>query len=275
MKRTFGMLSLCWLLSATAQASCVGDCPYFLDSNASGLGRVASDSFDSVSNQAAKYFVAATGAKLYGATSSAGRTAIGSAISSGNPQGDVSLPGSGIVAFEFAVDQFPSSGPSNSGTTLTLSSGVTTGNWDGINTPAGDFMEYGVALKLTPSGASVMLLGITFNSGTQAIAIKSTATTLPLASGYRIGFYVNMGNRRFGYTVNGVDQGYVKDLSNNYMTVPTGVSAVSLFAGGTTAGVQSTDTLIGQPLGGRLITKAADMTQPFPSGAKDICGNTI
>lgn len=275
MTRVMTALSLLLLLSSPTFASCVGDCPYFLDSNASGLGRVASDSFDSVSGQSAKYNIAATGAKLYGATSPSGRTAIGNAISTGNPQGDVSLPSSGIVAFEFAVDQFPASGPSNSGTTLTLSSGVTTGNWDGVNTPTGDFMEYGLALKLTPSGASVLLLGITFNSGTQAIAIKSSSASLPLAANYRVGFYINMGTRRFGYTVNGVDQGYVKDLSNNYMTVPSAVSALSLFAGGSTSGVQSTDTLLGQAIGGRLITAAADMTQPFPSGAKDICGNTI
>lgn len=275
MKKIMAAFSLAVSLSSPTFASCIGDCPYFLDSNASNLGRLASDSFDSVSNQSAKYIVAANGAKLYGSTSSAGRAAIGNAISTGNPQGDVSLPGSGIVAFEFAIDRFPSTGPSNSGTTLTLSSGVTTGNWDGFTTPASDFMEYGLAMKLTPSGASIMLLGITFNGGTQAIAIKSSSVSLPLATNYRVGLYINMGTRRFGYTVNGVDQGYVKDLSNNFMTVPSGVSAISLFAGGTTAGVQSTDTLLGQSIGGRLITKAADMTQPFPSGAKDICGNTI
>ncbi|MDR3030350.1 MAG: DUF4882 domain-containing protein [Acinetobacter sp.] len=82
----------------------------------------------------------------------------------------------------------------------------------------------------------------------------------------KIGIYINQASNQIGLVVNGVNQGYVYTLpskANNFGVMLTALSQ---------------NIAIGdanKQFSVELITDASKMTQTYPTGAKDVCGNTI
>lgn len=82
-------------------------------------------------------------------------------------------------------------------------------------------------------------------------------------NGAVVGLYLNTATGQVGLTCNGTDYGYKAELS----TGPWTFFVVS--SNPDSAESTGKDKII------TLISNAADMTQPFPAGATDPCGNTI
>lgn len=80
--------------------------------------------------------------------------------------------------------------------------------------------------------------------------------------------YLNQTSKQFGYMINGVNYGYL----NINMQNPVNNM-------GYTLGLQQTPNpnskFIGKQVSMQLITDSTKMTQTYPIGTKDICGNTI
>lgn len=279
-------ISMGLVFSTAASASCL----YTLSPSISGLDPVlhGNTSFPVVSGQTVEFSVvqtikyvdghAVSDSKNYAATTSAAKSAISSALASSVPGGDIPLPSSGVVAAEYHVNNFVTSKPAAAGGDVLLTFGFTVGNGapNGIGT---DAFEHGVWIWANASTSRYMLASI---AGTAAATVPPhpykvapTSKSLSALGAAKIGMYINVDTRRFGYTLDGVDMGYVTDMGGNPMYIPASVTHVALMVGGRVSGIYGTDPIIGQPAGGTLVTDAALMTQPFPSGAVDICGTPL
>ncbi|KAF1025711.1 MAG: hypothetical protein GAK29_01775 [Acinetobacter bereziniae] len=85
--------------------------------------------------------------------------------------------------------------------------------------------------------------------------------------GYQnIGVYLNQNTRQVGITFNKENKGYIysypSKLKNMYFTISS-----------SSYGMTNTD--INKEFSAELVTDATKMTQTYPTGTKDICGNTI
>lgn len=89
------------------------------------------------------------------------------------------------------------------------------------------------------------------------------------SDGYqRIGIYFNQNSKQIGAIVNGTNYGYF----TNYLDVPTNLWFMN---GAGASGVPANSPTIGTEVSIELITDHTQMTQAYPTGTKDICGNTI
>lgn len=82
------------------------------------------------------------------------------------------------------------------------------------------------------------------------------------------GLYVNQTTKQIGYTFNGVNKGYVA----NYSTLATAISAFMILM---VQPVANNASIVGKNIVLELVTDHASLTEPFPSGSKDVCGNAI
>lgn len=85
--------------------------------------------------------------------------------------------------------------------------------------------------------------------------------------GYQnIGIYLNQNTRQIGVTFDGINQGYSysypSKLQNMYFTIASNYSGM-------------TNIDVNKEFSVELLTEAAKITQSYPTGTKDICGNTI
>lgn len=239
-----------------------GICSYPLDATNPQYGSGGVTRFSSISSQSASTPITTTPASYY-AFGYNGIIAMQTAVATDTPQGDISLPSSGIMAIEFSPDNFPAALLGSSGL-ISLSLGMVTGN--NVNSSSNDALQFNTVLVATPSGAAAINVANSRNAGVHnSVTSSSVALGLPLSSTYRVGYYFNATSRGVGYTINGVDYGYVPGFS-----VPAGVGSVLFFVN-SQVNVSSGSSL-SLPLGGTIITDAAQMTEPFPSGAVDICG---
>lgn len=190
-------------------------------------------------------------------------------FSSGLPSGDIQLPATGIVAVEFAIDNFPQfvTNAANHNISMGFTTSNNVGDITDVNVVLGEGVTFGLGFNSMTNGAYVMPIAYRRDAQGQAVAdIPSIPMTLPLPASFRAGIYFNMNTRQAGYVVNGTDYGYVPGF-----TIPAGVQAGMLIATGVMQ-VQGTDATIGMPVGGSLVTDRALFTQPFPAGVSDICG---
>lgn len=258
-------------------------CSYPLDATAAQYSQLSQTTFDSVSGQSADSLV--TGSFINPqALSTGGAAAEINALGTGGSGGDIALPSSGIVAFEFSIDSFPSVAETSlSNGAIVLGSGFSSGN-NPYNAAGGDALLFDLIAVDQASGSGGTGVGtaiapfIVAHNGTLVGATASAPAipvTLPLPAGYRIGYYLNMSTHQLGYTVNGVDQGYVtQDTNGNPFTIPAGVTHVLMGIYGISS-VPVTDANVGAHIGGTLITDSSQFTQPFPAGTTDICGVAI
>ncbi|MDR0238429.1 DUF4882 family protein [Acinetobacter sp.] len=105
------------------------------------------------------------------------------------------------------------------------------------------------------------------NGDASVILVNHNVTNTP--DGYQhIGIYVNPSSKQVGYIINGVNKGY---LANYDFQIAT---STFIFGAGI-LGFTPTSPNIGKEISIELITDATKMTQTYPTGTKDICGNTI
>ena len=167
----------------------------------------------------------------------------------------INPPINGLFAYEFKI-KIPTYNL-QSGEGLTFFPIMGTGVNGGNNTQ-GIVMSY-----LNDSTMNVFSLN---NSNGRNGIIFSPQTT---ASGYQtLGIYVNQDSKQVGYILNGVNQGYVY----NYSQIATGYKFGYIAS---LNGFNSSSPNIGKEISIELITDATKMTQTYPTGTKDICGNTI
>lgn len=239
---------------STAAPSC--GCTYPLDATAAQYSAFGATPFPTISGQTTMHHVIDTaGGPLtqYHAFSSSAATAV-----SGGQQGDITLPSSGIIAFEIEISDYLSTNPSDS-----YDEGITLQIRTGIDVLA----AVGHQAVHPPYYAGPRTIAVLLNGAT-AVGSEETGTALPLSDSFRYGIYFNMDTLKMGYTINGVDKGY---LAGN---IPSGISKVAIAVVGTTY-APSTEVLLGELVRTSLVTDASVMNQPYPSGAMDICGNSI
>lgn len=249
-------------------------CSYPLDATAAQYASATITPFPYLNFQSAEYVSQSTvdaGGLLYvvnyHALSDTGFAAMADSYASGLPGGDVTLPTSGIVAFEMAVDHFPAT-ESNEAINY-LSAGFASSN--GVATADGIAVNIVLANSGWGSGSFATVIAGANDNGMLAWGDDGMqALTLPLPAGYRVGLYLNMDTRQVGYTVNGVDHGYLQVAGGGAFTIPDGVQSVVLGMNGVLQATAASP-LAGTPVGGTLVTDRSQFTQPFPAGTTDIC----
>ncbi len=274
------LLALILAASAIPVASACS-CDYALDATGAQYSGFGLLSFPTISGGSAQFTVSNTGGAVpnYVANSRNGLNAGYYSSSNGwIPSGDITLPASGIVGVEMKVDSFPTVVDTTSGGgNVMLNLGLSTSNPLSVSPATTDTFGANVYIYDTPwsGGPFSDVVGFARPGSTGVVASSASykqPLTLPLPAGFRLGLYINMNTRHVGFTVNGSDKGYIQDSSGNPLTIPSGITSLTL---GVT-GLQQTYTgslLIGSVVKGTLVTSKSLFTQPFPAGTKDICGN--
>ncbi|MDY7371612.1 DUF4882 family protein [Acinetobacter oleivorans] len=194
-------------------------------------------------------------------------------LNSSNEVGDLTIPHTGIVAFEMEL-KIPTSALGNSslGNSAYYSSaisfnGVTNNGytvrsnyWFDMGTYDPDFGEnparlyYSVAYRLSD------------NSGPDNPYYKGQNMTNSSNGYQRLGIYINQNTKQVGFIVNGVDEGYKSTLPAPLENISFSVSsAISIDA----------EQLFGQELSNELITDRNALQFNYPQGTTDMCGNAI
>ena len=263
------------LLSLLTAAPAMAACTYALDATNSQISSAGAQPFTiKIDQRVRSPITASTGAVHYMASSQA---MLGSFLS-GSLVGDKTLPTTGVVAMEYRVPYFPSTKPVNNGeldSNIILLSQDTT---DQVMLAASLYVHSGYnGVAAYPESARVggYIAGGSYtvvNGSSQpnqpTTFLPTIAQTLPLSTNFRIGIYLNQDSKQLGLIVNGVNQGYV-------FTYDKPLKNIGFIIGSTRAKIDATDPVVGSYAGGALITDAADMAYSYPSGAKDMCGNTI
>ncbi|MCG6036227.1 DUF4882 domain-containing protein [Acinetobacter baumannii] len=190
-----------------------------------------------------------------------------------NEVGDLTIPHTGIIAFEMELkiptsalgstslgnstyysSSIAFSGVTNNGYTVRSNFGFGMGGYDpdfGEN-PAS--LNYFVAYRLSDE------------SGPDSRYSKGQNMTNN-ANGYqRLGIYINQNTKQVGFIINGVDQGYKSTLPAPLENIRFSVSsAISIDA----------EQLFGQELSNELITDRNALQFSYPQGTTDMCGNVI
>jgi len=194
-------------------------------------------------------------------------------LNSSNEVGDLTLPHTGIIAFEMEL-KIPTSALGNSslGNSAYYSSaigfnGVTNNGytvrsnyWFDMGTYDPDFGEnparlyYSVAYRLSD------------NSGPDNPYYKGQNMSNSSHGYQRLGIYINQNTKQVGFIVNGVDEGYKSTLPAPLENISFSVSsAISIDA----------EQLFGQELSNELITDRNALQFNYPQGTTDMCGNAI
>ncbi|MEG0343512.1 MAG: DUF4882 family protein [Acinetobacter sp.] len=168
------------------------------------------------------------------------------------PVGDLIIPTSGVLVYEYELKA-----------PINLNSGekITVGPLFGVGT-SGSSGSSGV-LVANYEQSTVGVSGYNNAQITDNQVYSSTGTGVN-----RIGIYFDQTAKQWGTIINGINKGYIGTLNHavdNYsFQFSVGIS-----------GVSTTSTSIGKVVSLELITDKNQFQFTYPSGAKDICGNTI
>ena len=188
---------------------------------------------------------------------------------SGTALGDHTLPSSGIVVAEYRFNNFAAQLTGSEYQYLNSGFEFSASNGDNANPKN---MGVSVALtnynSLSPAKQTTELLVMVYDRVTNSILTWNTyPVSQPVANTFRVGLYVNQDSKQIGLNLNGINKGYIATLND--------AISHAAFMPAATSQLTSTSGVIGQSVSGTLITDASQMTLTYPSGAKDICGNTI
>lgn len=190
-----------------------------------------------------------------------------------NDIGDLTIPHTGIVAFEMEL-KLPTSALGNSslGNSTYYSSGIgfrgVTNNgytvrssfWFDMGSYDPDFGENPARLSYS------VAYRISDNSGPDNPYYKGQNMTNNSNGYQRLGMYINQNTKQVGFILNGIDQGYQSTLpaplENIRFSVSSGLSIYS-------------NQLFGQELSNELITDRNALQFNYPQGTTDMCGNAI
>jgi len=194
-------------------------------------------------------------------------------LNSSNDIGDLTLPHTGIIAFEMEL-KLPTSALKSSslGNSAYYSSvigfsGLTNNGytvrsnyWFDMGTYDPDFGENPARLYY------YVTYRISDNSGPENTYYKGQNMTNSSNGYQRLGMYINQNTKQVGFIVNGVDQGYQSTLPAPLENIRFSVSsAISIDA----------EQLFGQELSNELITDRNALQFNYPQGTTDMCGNAI
>ncbi|MDS7968156.1 DUF4882 family protein [Acinetobacter sp. V117_2] len=194
-------------------------------------------------------------------------------LNSTNEIGDLTIPHTGIIAFEME-HKIPVSALGNSslGNSSYYSSsigfsGITNNGytvrsnyWFNMGSYDPDFGEnparlhYYVAYRLSD------------DSGPDNPYYKGQNMTNNSNGYQRLGIYINQNTKQVGFIINGVDQGYQS-------TLPAPLENIR-FSASSSIGIYS-NQLFGQELSNELITDRNSLQFNYPRGTTDMCGNAI
>lgn len=123
------------------------------------------------------------------------------------------------------------------------------------------------------NGNHLTIIGGSFNNLNGQTSFKdldprSFMIQVPTTGKVRFGVYINQQSRQIGFIVNGVNYGYMNVIANNPIT------KIGFLAEAQDAPYPNSK-FIGKAVTLKLITDQTQFTQSYPSGATDICGNTI
>lgn len=268
------------LMSMLTAGQAMAACPYTLDATATQFSQFSPTvtprvKFPSVNLGTQRVLATLAASPIgYGAGSVAGVQKLLDYQSSPSTSAlaDPSLPASGVVAFEYRFNNFIAQ--------LTgseyqyVNSGFEFMGSNGVNSNPKNLV---VTLALTNSNSSskqatellviVHVPPASLGGTSQVLAYETYPVSQPVANTFRVGLYLNQDSNQIGLNINGVNKGYIANLSD-------AISYVGYIPAATSQ-LSSTSPAIGQTLSGTLITDASQLTLSYPSGAKDICGNTI
>ncbi|EPF70874.1 DUF4882 family protein [Acinetobacter rudis] len=270
MKKIGLCLSLCTLSFGTWAA-----CSYDFDANASQLSVLYGEPYQSKDQQS---FTSAILSKKTSQNFSAANSTNLTHYANGNLTGNMLIPTTGIIAVEFKLTKFPTSKPIATGQVET---GITIVSQDSVNKSVFvTMMQLHTGLSnISPypemSRFSSITTGGLYTVNNGEITSTNPITTtpyihpnLPLTNDYRIGVYFNQNSKQFGLIVNGVNQGYVY----NYQST---LKNIGFILHSTVLDISPNDPILNQQVGIELITDRSKYKFAYPTGTKDLCGNTL
>lgn len=94
--------------------------------------------------------------------------------------------------------------------------------------------------------------------------------TLPVTTGtyQRLGLYINQSTQQVGVIFNGTNYGYIGSFANK-------ASALAYTAVVYENNIASTSPTLGTTISYELITDGSQLSFTYPTGSKDVCGNTL
>lgn len=202
----------------------------------------------------------------YAATSKAG-------LNSTNEIGDLTIPHTGIIAFEMEL-KIPTSALGNSslGNSTYYSSsirfsGVTNNGYTVRSNYWFDMGGYDPDFGENPARLHYYVAyRISDNSGPDNPYYKGQNMTNSSNGYQRLGMYINQNTKQVGFIINGVDQGYQSTLPASLENIRFSVtSAIGIYS----------NQLFGQELSNELITDRNALQFSYPQGTTDMCGNAI
>lgn len=250
-KYLFTTALISWLATGQAMATC----SYNLDATSGDYAAIGATPFPSINQttQDGSYSVSTTAGT---------RSALSHALATtGTP--DATVPASGIFAFENYLVDFPSTAPQNGGLLNAGLVGLLASSTENIQLSA-----YLISASILSPNTSLNV--VVYNPATAQMDSQSYPVSLPISGNFRVGFYVNQSSKQIGVIVDGVDKGYLSFTFQNTIQ-NIGFQPFSF----SNSSIHSSDPVIGQTVKTRLVTDAAQVALTYPSGAKDICGNTI
>ncbi|MDR3027254.1 MAG: DUF4882 domain-containing protein [Acinetobacter sp.] len=260
------------ILTGLMSASGWSACTYNFDATNSQISNLGAVPFTNNSGQIVSANVTSD-KKMYLTSSAEGLN--GYLTNSGT--GDKTLPSSGILAFEVAIPKFILSKPSNGEVEAdiilfskdSVNQGVLSGMiylHSGYNNVSG-YSENARVGGFLGGGSYTMNNGqMTINN--PSVSLPFTGATLPLNSNYRVGIYLNQNSKQLGLIINGVNKGYVFNYEKSLLNL-------GVILGLTTARLTPSDNVLNQEVKLSLVTDKNEFQFTYPTGTKDICGNTI
>ena len=250
------------LLAGLVSISGWSACTYNLDATQTqitGAMNGASVFPSIVGSKASFTFTPNSGDKIYAAISGVFSNSLAQFKTSfWKTTGDKLIPTTGTLAFEFKIKVPTHTLPT--GETLILFpigvSGTTQGNNNSF-------------MIMITQGNNNNDPDTAFHVAAGAYGSAQQLTFPLVATGYqKFGFYINQDLKKIGLTVNGVNVGYVGEYTNVATNFATDFTAL-------VKPLASNASIIGETSSFEIITDHNNLTEPFPLGAKDICGNTI
>lgn len=194
-------------------------------------------------------------------------------FNSTNEIGDLTIPHTGIVAFEMEL-KIPTStlGSSSLGNSTYYSSsigfsGVTNNGYTIRSNYWFDMGGYDPDFGENPARLSYSVAyRLSDETGPDSRYSKGQNMTNNSNVYQRLGIYINQNTKQVGFIINGVDQGYKSTLPAPLENIRFSVS--------NSIGIYS-NQLFGQELSNELITDRNALQFSYPKGTTDMCGNAL
>ncbi|WP_023269647.1 DUF4882 family protein [Acinetobacter gyllenbergii] len=239
-------------------------CIYNFDANQTQLNAVSSGSlpFPTISGQKVSLTISpTTGSKRYVAAS--GNFGNKQLSQPGKMIGDVALSQSNIIAYEMIV-KVPNVVLSNN-SIIGLFPFTFFGTKEDKHVLSNSIMSLNNIPEVPNQILSAWQSRDLSNS---ALIGENAIDNNALNNGVRLGFYINQQTQQIGVISNGTNYGYV----GSYSTKPNEGYFLAQIA---VQDIPSNSAMVGKTFSLELVTDRTKLQNTYPTGAKDICGNTI